>query len=188
MPLRVTLDTNTIDHRARIESACTGLDVELAYTSVTDRETEGTARATQGAGVVETMIWGESRWGLSVWGGTVRESLVLGESRLGEAVLGSDGGASTFEAILDVIGSGSFPPLGSRNTMTAGQWHQLRDAMILEAHAREGRDVLVTQDVRGFIHNGRRERLETLCRTRILTVDEFCADVAALASRRSAWG
>ena len=43
-PLRVTLDTNTIDHRGRIETACAGPDVELAYTTVTDRETDGTAR------------------------------------------------------------------------------------------------------------------------------------------------
>ena len=48
--------------------------------------------------------------------------------------------------------------------------------MILEAHSREGRDILVSNDVKAFGREGdhRRKSLEALCRTRIMTVDEFC--------------
>ncbi len=52
--------------------------------------------------------------------------------------------------------------------------------MILEAHSRDGRDVLVTQNTTDFIKHGRREQLEALCKTRIMTVDEFCDSVAEL--------
>ena len=199
--LRVTLDTNTIDHRARIEAACAGLNVELAYTTVTDRETEGTSRATSGSGVTETGVWDESRWGQFVWGGSVnetgvydesrydsgavyaeepvRETAVLGEWRLGEAVLGGDESQPMLEIILRVIGGGSFP--SQRENLTRGERRQLRDAMILEAHHRDQRDVLVTEDAKAFINDGRRELLEALCVTRIMRVDEFCDGVAELA-------
>lgn len=55
--------------------------------------------------------------------------------------------------------------------------------MILEAHARDGRDVLVTDDLKGFIgpEGEKRQRLERLCSTRIMTVDEFCAEIGNLA-------
>jgi hypothetical protein len=177
--LRVTLDTNTRDHRQRIEQACDGLDVELAYTTVTERETEGATSAS----VVETGVWGESEWGRFIWGSPVREVAVLEEWRLGEAVLRSDDDAVLLERILDVIANRGFPAPGNRDNLGVGQRRQLRDAMILEAHAREGRDVLVTEDVKGFIRGGRREQLEALCRTRILTVDEFCSTVARLVDR-----
>jgi hypothetical protein len=83
---------------------------------------------------------------------------------------------SRFEAILDVIGIRSFPKPGLRDSKTPGQKRQLRDAMILEAHAREGRDILVSDDVKGFIGKDgeNRRKLEAICRTRIMTVDEFC--------------
>lgn len=201
--LRVTLDTNTIDHRARIEAACAGLDVELAYTTVTDRETEGTSRATSGSGVTETGVWGESRWGQFVWGDTVketgvydesrydsgavyadapvRETFVLNESRLDEGVLGDDQSEPMLERILRVIGHGSYPPSGKRDGITDAVRRQLRDAMMLEAHHRDRRDVLVTEDAKAFINGGRREALEALCKTRIMRVDEFCDRVGELA-------
>jgi hypothetical protein len=109
----------------------------------------------------------------------VREMAVLGEWRLGEAVLGGDESQPMLEIILRVIGGGSFPP--QRENLTRGERRQLRDAMILEAHYRDRRDVLVTEDAKAFINDGRREALETLCRTRIMRVDEFCDDVAELA-------
>jgi hypothetical protein len=181
--LTVTLDTNTIDHRGRVESACAGLDVELAYTTVTDRETEGTSRATSGGSVVETGVWNESRWDEFIWGGSVPETGVYDESRYDSgAVYGSDETASILESILVVIGGGSFPPTDKRATLTAGERHQLRDAMILEAHAREGRDVFLSEDTKAFVNSGRRELLEQLCNTRIMTVDEFCNGVEDLAS------
>lgn len=199
--LRVTLDTNTIDHRARIEAACACLNVELAYTTVTDRETEGTSLATSGSGVTETGVWNESRWGQFVWGRSVSESgvydesrydsgavyaaqpvpetAVPGEWRLGEAALGGDESQPMLEIILRVIGGGSFP--SQREKLTRGERRQLRDAMILEAHHRDRRDVLVTEDAKAFINDGRREALEALCKTRIMRVDEFCDGVAEMA-------
>jgi hypothetical protein len=55
--------------------------------------------------------------------------------------------------------------------------------MILEAHTRDGRDVLVSNDRRAFIgkDGANRRQLEALCRTRIMTVDEFRGAVASLA-------
>jgi hypothetical protein len=175
----VTLDTNTIDHRERIEESCAGLAVEFAYTTVTDRETEGTPFATGGADVLETLVLDESRLGQAVFGRSMVETGVHGESRYGQAVYASPHGTSLDE-ILAAIGNGSFPRPGARESLTAPQRRQLRDAMVLEAHARERRDVLVSEDRRAFINHGRRERLEALCGTRIMTVDEFCAAVPGL--------
>ena len=173
--LGITLDTNAVNaaELSRIETACAGREVEIAHTTVTDREQEGTSFGVEAAVVVKTGVWDESRWGQFVWGGRIPEPLVIGESRLGSAALGTEESEARFEAILRVIGDGGFPPRGERGTLTRGQHRQLRDAMILEAHTREKRDLLVTNDVKGFIRLGRRERLEALCATRIMTVDEF---------------
>ena len=86
---------------------------------------------------------------------------------------------SVIERIVDTIGNGSFPRAGQRKNLTDPQRDQLRDAIVLEAHHREGRDVLITLDVKGFILHGRRESLERLCGTRIATVDEFCENPSA---------
>jgi hypothetical protein len=173
--LRITLDTNAVNlaELSRIEAACAGRKIDVAHTSVTDREQEGTTFSGVRGAVIETGVWDESRWGQFFWGGRIHETLVIGESRLGSAALGSDESRTRFEAILDVIGHGSFPRAGQRDGLTAAQRRQLRDAMILEAHARERRDVFVTNDVKSFIRHGRWERLEALCATRIMTVDEF---------------
>ena len=45
--------------------------------------------------------------------------------------------------------------------------------MILEAHAREEREIFVTNDRTGFIDDGRREKLQNLLKARILTREEF---------------
>lgn len=178
---RVTLDTNTIDRRGQLDAACAGLNVELAYTTVTDRETEGTSRATFGGSVTETGVHDESRYdsGAVYAADPVHESSALGEWRLGEAGLGGDESQPMLEKILRVIGGGSFP--SRRDALTRGERRQLRDAMILEAHHRDRRDVLVSEDAKAFINDGRRELLETLCVTRIMRVDEFCERVAKLA-------
>ncbi len=162
--LRVTLDTGTITHRPRIDEACAGLDVELDYTTVTDRETEG--------------------WPSATTGSQVRESAVLGEWRAGVAAAGSEESGPMLEQVLQIFSSGGFPPLGSplREALSEGNHHHLLDAMILEAHVREGRDVLVTENTTEFITGDRREVLQQLCRTKILTVAEFCAEVGMLAS------
>lgn len=182
--LRVTLDTNTVDadKRQAINDAAVGLEVDIRLTTVTERELQGADfEAPAAEGIRETMVWDESPWGVGVWGPSpIVETLVLGESRLGRAALGDDLGATRFERILDVVSDRAFPKPGRRDKLSAGQRRQLRDAMILDAHAREKRDVLVTDDVRGFIGKDgeKRRALEELCRTRIMTVPEFCSFLA----------
>jgi hypothetical protein len=87
-----------------------------------------------------------------------------------------------FERILQIISSGGFPPAGARDELSDGNRNHLRDAMILEAHIREGRDVFVTENTKDFIKGDRRDVLERLCQTKIVTVAEFCAEIATLAS------
>lgn len=184
--LRITLDTNaaTPAVRVRIEEACRseGLTAEIAQTTVTDRETERTRFATRDAGepVPESMVSDESPWNTAVRGGAVCETLVLDESRLDEGALGAEIDDLRLEGILHIIGNGSYPRPGSRERLTTGQRSQLCDAMALEAHAREGRDVFISDDAEAFTRERRRELLEALCQTRIATVDEFCADPRGL--------
>lgn len=45
--------------------------------------------------------------------------------------------------------------------------------MILCAHVRDRRDILVSNDARAFIKAGRRESIEATFATRIMTVREF---------------
>ena len=149
------------DRAAWSWSSPTGLDVEFDYTTVTDRETEGKSYATVDSGVRETMVFGEGRFG--------------------QAVFGSDASQPTLDMILAVNSNRSFPPREKRDGLTQGHRRQLRDAMILQAHVRENRDALVTEDAKGFISDGRRERLELVCRTKIFRVEEFCEAVATLA-------
>ena len=169
--LRVTLDTNQLDDeqiervRARLPA-----DHELAIVTVSNRErgVEVELRT-----VTETGVWGESVWGGALWGAQrVAEPFVLGESPLGVGALVDGAGADLFEGILAVISNGSFPAPGHRDSLTDGQRRQLRDAMIFLAHVRDGRDLFVTDDRRGFVKNGRREALERLGATKIVTSDE----------------
>lgn len=189
--LRVTIDTNVLDADKveRIGTAVEGLDVEIKTTTVTLREDGRAAPPAPPSSppVAETgVVYDESHYDSGAiyagGGGVIYETWVLGESPLGSAVLGDDDAPSRFEAILHVIGTASFPKLGLRDSMTPGQKRQLRDAMILEAHAREGRDVLISDDRKGFIGKDgeNRRRLEALCATKIMTVDEFCDYAASL--------
>lgn len=180
VPIRVTVDTNVLDKNklAMIHAAVGGKKVELADTTVTGRELEGTDITRPADTVVETGVWGESCWGEFVWGQSVQELFILGESHLNQAVLGSDSSSNRFEAILQVISSGTFPKQQKRSSLTRGQRRQMRDAMILEAHSREGRDIFVTDNVRDFIlgkdGSNKRQTLEQICSTHIMTTDEFC--------------
>jgi hypothetical protein len=172
--LPVTVDTN-IDpaDRTQMGDACRegGVDAELVHTSVTDRERN--APVTRQV-VYETGVYDESRYDLALFAAdSVGETLVLDESPLGVGVLGGDDSQSRMDEILRILSHGSFPPVGKRENLSAGARRQLRDAMILEAHCREGRDVFVTNDG-DFIEHGRRDALEALCETRIMTVAEFC--------------
>lgn len=173
MTLLVTLDTNVLD-AAEVAKLQLGVEVpcELAAVSVSMRE-RGDVDDLDIPSVPETLIWGESRWGEAVWGGPIPELLVLGESPLGSGVASGDQEADVFEAALRIISNGSFPPRGRRENLSPGARRQLRDAMVFEAHVRQRRHVLVTGDTRGFINGGRRDALERLGRTRVLTPLEF---------------
>lgn len=179
----MTIDTNVLDRDfERVKQVCEGRVVEIRATTVTLRE-QGLPVPNPDA-IPETAVYDESAYDSgAVYAdvAAVPETFVLDESRLDEGVLGDDDAPQRFEAILSIISNKSFPPAGpSRAVLTAGQRRQLRDAMILEAHARERRDVLVSNDRTAFVGKDgeKRPRLEALCSTRILTVDEFCDAVA----------
>jgi hypothetical protein len=176
----VTVDTNILDEDklACIKEAATGLPIEFSLVTVTERERPGSAAALQvKSTLLETMVWDESDWDSCTWGGPIPETTVIGEWPLGQAVLGAEGEKDLLESVLQVISNGSFPKVGDRDNLTAGQRRQLRDAMILEAHVREQHDILLSDDTRAFGGDGSdlRAKLEYLCGTRIMGADEFCA-------------
>lgn len=154
---KITIDTNLLPADDFIEIAkVRGYEVGIG--SVTEREL------------------GSSNSPLNVPElGRVLELGIVGESRVGSCVVGS--GSDYLEIILQTISNRSFPKSGNRGRLTDGQRRQLRDAMILEAHAREGRDIFVTNDKKGFIDDGRREKLQSLLKTRILTREEFLREL-----------
>ncbi|MGE0227467.1 MAG: hypothetical protein AB7I38_04040 [Dehalococcoidia bacterium] len=193
--LTVTVDTNNLAPRevARLEAAASGLPIEFAHVTVSDREMEGFEPQLAPAQILETGVWGESRWGEAVWGGpdgtassSIPEAFVLGESRLDEAALAGDGESDRFERLLSLISRGTFPRAGSRDTLTKGQRRHLRDAMIVSGHLREGRDILISDDwtrtpsllpaVRDLITN-------EFPNIRIMTAQEFVAYCASLRQR-----
>ena len=151
----VTVDTNTVDD-PRVVEAAQQAGFDIVRTTVTDRELEG-------SGIQTALPEHEPLY----------ETLVLGESRLGFAVLGSTVVAHAFERLLQVISNGSFPVKNRRSNLSPGERRQLRDAMILSTHIREHRQIFVTNDTKGFIQGGRRERLQSEFGTQIMTADEF---------------
>lgn len=152
---KVTLDTNTVDDSNLIKSGRLH-GFEFVAITVTDRELQPSDIRADSEAV-----------------GTVPETVVLDESCFGQAVLGSDSDRDMFEEFLVIISNGSFPKVGQRENLTQGQRRQLRDAMILSAHIREGRDIFVTNDIRGFISDNRRKQIEERFNTKIMTSVEF---------------
>lgn len=191
----VTLDTNVLapSEVAEIERAAQGLQFDLAYTTVSARELEGFTDShgrpitMSGAPLIESGVYGESRYGQAVYGGPapLLETAVVGEGRVGYAVVGSDDGAGRLEQLLKIVSGGTFPGQGKRESLSAGQKRQLRDAMILDTHLRESRDIFVTRDAKGFIRQGRREAIESLYGARIMDADEFAAYCHKLRSAQS---
>jgi len=151
----VTVDTNTVDD-PRVVEAARQAGFDIVRTTVTDRELES-------SGIQMALPEHQPLY----------EPLVLGESRLGFAVQGSEAVADTFERLLQIISNGSFPAKDRRSSLLPGERRQLHDAMILSTHIREGRQMFVTNDTKGFIQGGRRERLQREFGTRIMTADEF---------------
>lgn len=158
MAITVTLDTN-ISPPESVTGSVPADAVEFAVVSVTERETGGTTYQVKLDGLARVV-----------------ETAVYGESRYGRAVYGSEDDTDCLERVLQVISHGAFPRSGDRDSLTRGQTHQLRDAMIFCAHIRAGRQVFVTNDKKGFIDEGRREELEHKFRTRIMTATEFIAN------------
>jgi hypothetical protein len=156
----VTLDTNVFPARSLIERA-QKVGMVVAAITVSHREVEGSSLEDEVrslAYLLETGVWDESRWDQAVWG-SAEES-------------------GRLERALTLLSNGSFPTPGRREQLSAGQRRQLRDAMILCAHVRSGRHILVSRDRRGFVNDGRREAIEAEFGTRVMTVEEFEAYLA----------
>jgi hypothetical protein len=132
----ITLDTNVADRQDVIDAA-QRRSLEVAVVSVTDREVK---LSTYRPGVSARVL----------------ESAVLGESALGRMVRGSDGETARFERVLQIISQEGFPNSRGRDRLTPPQRRQLRDALILMAHVRVRRDILVSNDERAYIRHGRR--------------------------------
>jgi hypothetical protein len=150
-----TLDTNVFPAEALVQRAGR-LGIEAAVITVSRREVEGST-------LEEEVSALES----------IAETGVFGESRYGEAVYGAQSDAECIERALELLSNRAFPGIGNRETMTNGQRRQLRDAMILCAHVRSKRDVLVSNDRKAFVDNGRREAIAAMFCTSVMTVAEF---------------
>lgn len=151
----VTFDTNVFPAEGLVARA-RHLGMSVAAVTVSHREAEGSSfeeELRDLESVLETGIWGESRWGQAVWG--------------------SSADSDRLERALAILSNRSFPPAGRRDHLSEGQARQLRDAMILCAHLRSNREILVSNDRRSFIADGRRESIEAEFGTRVMTVDEF---------------
>src|SRR5262249_4808204 len=137
----------------RVIEAAKQAGFDIVRTTVTDRELEASG--------IQTALPAHQ---------PLYKPFVLGESRLGFAVLGSDADADIFENLLQIISNGSFPAKNRRSNLSAGE---LRDAMILSTHIRQRREIFVTNDAKGFIQGGCRERLQSEFGAQIMTADEF---------------
>jgi hypothetical protein len=148
----VTLDTNVADRRdGDVIDAAQRRGLEVTVVPMTDRE----------------MRLSNYRPGVDA---RISDAFVLAYCQLGTMALAS---SEILEQILHIIGNGSFPKPDCRHDLTNGQRRQFRDALILAAHGRKRRDIFVSDDRKAFVRHGRRERLEHLLRTRIMTSSEF---------------
>jgi len=89
--------------------------------------------------------------------------------------LGSQADGDRFERLLLLLSGGGFPKPGKRSTLTDGERHLLRDAAILSTHAREGRDLFVSDDTKAIGYQGSafRARLLSELGIRAMTLAEF---------------
>lgn len=159
MKEKVTFDTNA-SPEDRVVIAAIDAGCYVTYVSVSHREARDTDFEVELKNydrVPELAVWDESDWDEARWA--------------------DEPSSARLENILDIISNSAFPKL--RANLTEGQIRQLRDAMILEAHCAAEHDIFVTGDAKGFIKDGRREKLVALLHTRILTPQEFLAELAA---------
>jgi hypothetical protein len=152
---RITLDTNILPVDDILLAAPEGA-FEFAVISVTVQEAAGTGIAVslKPLGTVpEKIAWGQGAYGAHVYGGMPDKECC--------------------ERALAIISNGAFPRPERRANLSHGQLRQQKDALILCAHVRDRRDVLVTNDRHGFINDGRREALQSTFGTTIMTREEF---------------
>jgi hypothetical protein len=150
-----TFDTNVFPAEPLIQRAARA-GIAVGVVSVSAREVEGSTLEQELAALQ-----------------SVDETGVYGESRYGQAVYASRDDANRLEGVLAVLSNRSFPRQGNREILSDGQRRQLRDSMILCAHILSGRDVLVSNDRRAFIENGRREEIASTWGATLMTVPEF---------------
>lgn len=160
----VTVDTN-IFPIADIENLALKAGYMLEVISVTNRELEATDLSETAGKLTETL-----------------ETLHFGEGAWGRAVWGSITDAEHFEAILHIISSGGYPK--DRENVTPKQKNQRRDALILQAHIRSGKTIFISNDERGFVKHGKREKLETMFDVTIFTRLEFIAHCKAIYAKQ----
>jgi hypothetical protein len=162
MSVNVTIDTNVLPATQLIE-LCNRLDYNLAVVTVTEREIGSidlSVSIQPLRKIHEMALWDEGTWDNAIWGSSVD--------------------MDNMEKIISIISNSSIPR--NRSNLSIGQWHIIRDALIFEAHIREKGDIFVSNDRKGYIKNGRREKLEMLSGTKIFTEEEFlnyCNDNAA---------
>lgn len=172
--IKVTVDTNILnpDKMLRLEQAIAGLPIELASITVTDRE-----RGEIWWGDATEALWDQRQRVSEVW--------VLGESPLGVGLIGSESDDELYETLLKIVSNGAFPKRGQRAQLLKGEQTQKRDVMILLAHTRAARDILVSEDCTAFGKQGQalRTNLQAACSTRIMTVGEFVAYCDGLRDR-----
>ncbi len=154
----VTIDTN-VAHRADLIEAAQRSGFEVSVVSVTDRELSSSD--------IRPSVNSQ-----------VPEMLILDEGQLDHAVVPSEEESALLTQTLRIICNGSFPGLDSYDHFSPGQRRQLRDAIILLAHVRERRHIFVSDDRKAFLREGRREKLEHLLSTRIMTSSEFLSLLA----------
>jgi len=151
----VTLDTNVFPAEPLIARA-QRLGMAVAAVTVSHREVQGSSLEEEVCAlesVFETAVWDESKWDQATWG--------------------TPADNERLERVLALLSNRSFPPPERRDQLFDGQRRQLRDAMILCAHLRANREILVSNDRRAFINYGRRQAIEAEFGTRVMTVEEF---------------
>jgi len=148
--IKITLDTNIfpIDIDEIQEN-----NIDIAIVSATERELNRTSwekDLKKLNKILEVGVFDESHWDRSVY---------------------KDEKLDKTEEILKIVSDNTFPK--DRSELSDGHKRQLRDALILNAHFQNKRDVFVTNDVKGFIKDGKKDKLEIMLDTKILNKVDF---------------
>lgn len=173
----VTVDTNLYQDPELIAIGRALPYIHLYATKVTEGEV--------GKEVVmgyhqESIMYGEAMWGEvnfqpnraipSVF--TLDVSLLDGEDTLA----GDDLPDDLMKKIFAISTNGSFQYPRDIHSVIKAQQNQYNDALILAAHCNRKHTILVSNDLKFFgrdHEDERRNRLEVLCKTRIMSAEEF---------------